>query len=475
MGILGITSATDGLYAVAAITSDHKLRIYDFLGSAIATTTGSINADAQYRIEGSIDNVTGSMTLDTYNEHSRTPIAGLSLSVTGQNFGTGAIKNLLIGRCFNNAATLTANWYFDAVALRCGTTDRIGPAFTEGPVTIATLKRWNGSVLQDFSDIRAFDGYFYPPVASVSFPAYPPATNNPPVAAYTYSVTNLSVTTNASGSSDSDGTVASYTWNWGDNTSNTTGVASSHTYLSGGTYTVTLTVTDDDGAIDTETKSITVTSPNPSPTTTFWHSFNGGTPGQAVVANGGEGMNWDEVTITPAGSLVYDAGGRNGTVCAKTVGAAGVSRLGFSTTNITKGAGGLWYKLANAPSADGRLLDVRDGTTTVGGILIRSTRVVRLMVGTAGVSTHDSPAITLGNWYWITTAWDLDQDKAQIVIYNEDGTVFFDSTFKAITTAATQFNVMRFGHIAAISDGALIEDPQFNINTNTPLPPWRPL
>jgi len=61
----------------------------------------------------------------------------------------------------------------------------------------------------------------------------------------------------ASGSSDPDGTITNYAWDFGDGKT-TTGATSSHSYSSSGTYTVTLTVTDNDGLTGTTTKSITV-------------------------------------------------------------------------------------------------------------------------------------------------------------------------------------------------------------------------
>ena len=73
------------------------------------------------------------------------------------------------------------------------------------------------------------------------------STNAPPTAAFTSSCTNLSCTFDASTSSDSDGTVASYAWAFGDGMSGT-GVAPSRTYAKAGTYTVTLTVEDNGGA-----------------------------------------------------------------------------------------------------------------------------------------------------------------------------------------------------------------------------------
>ncbi len=88
------------------------------------------------------------------------------------------------------------------------------------------------------------------------------ATNQPPVAQFTgptTGVVNTALSFNGSGSSDPDGTIASYAWTFGDNT--TAAVASpTKTYTAAGAYAVTLTVTDNRGATATRTASITITS-----------------------------------------------------------------------------------------------------------------------------------------------------------------------------------------------------------------------
>ena len=60
------------------------------------------------------------------------------------------------------------------------------------------------------------------------------------------------------GSTDSDGSIASYSWNFGDGTTSTL-ANPSHTYTAANTYNVSLTVTDNEGATNTASTTATIT------------------------------------------------------------------------------------------------------------------------------------------------------------------------------------------------------------------------
>ncbi|WP_075341626.1 PKD domain-containing protein [Tenacibaculum agarivorans] len=135
--------------------------------------------------------------------------------------------------------------------------------------------------------------------------------NRAPIADFTTDVNSgespLTVQFDASGSSDPDGDVLTYSWDFGDSNSST-GISVSHNYTTPGAYTATLTVND--GSLeDTQTITITVSDTSggpvsgcsfntpsssalPSMNTSFEHIFVlGNGPDLSMVRN--FGINWD--------------------------------------------------------------------------------------------------------------------------------------------------------------------------------------
>jgi len=118
--------------------------------------------------------------------------------------------------------------------------------------------------------------------------------NIPPTAAFTASASKLRVSVDGTGSTDPDGTVAGYSWNWGDGTPDSTGPTADHTFQSPGTKTVTLTVTDDRGAIATHVENVTTVA-NVAPSA----SFTVGTPaGLAVTTDASASLDTDGTIST---------------------------------------------------------------------------------------------------------------------------------------------------------------------------------
>jgi PKD repeat protein len=98
------------------------------------------------------------------------------------------------------------------------------------------------------------------------------------------------ITFSSNGSGDTDGTIASYAWAFGDGTTGV-GPSPSKTYATPGTYTVTLTVTDDDGATGTDQATVTIGS-----------SGGGNTPPIARANGPYSGVAGTPLTLSSAGS-----------------------------------------------------------------------------------------------------------------------------------------------------------------------------
>jgi len=102
--------------------------------------------------------------------------------------------------------------------------------------------------------------------------------------------TNEIIKFNASASYDLDGTIVTYSWDFGDGNV-ATGVFVEHSYVDDGAYNVTLTVTDDDNATDTATSTKYVW--NRPPVANFTESAETISTGEVVSFNASESYDPD--------------------------------------------------------------------------------------------------------------------------------------------------------------------------------------
>lgn len=123
-----------------------------------------------------------------------------------------------------------------------------------------------------------------------------------PVADFSSSASDLSVNfTDAS--TDSDGSIVSYSWSFGDGSSSNS-ANPSHTYASEGTYTVTLTVTDNDGQTNSTSKAVTVTEASANTIEASFGSASLNKRGRLVVYLNWEGATGNNVDIYRNGNYI---------------------------------------------------------------------------------------------------------------------------------------------------------------------------
>ncbi len=156
--------------------------------------------------------------------------------------------------------------------------------------------------------------------------------NAEPKADFTFTTSGLTVNFTDT-SSDTDGTIASRNWNFGDGGTSTS-QNPSHAYGAAGSYTVGLTVTDNNGATGTVSKNVTVTVPSNLVLTytasNYWFyyrvtlSWSGGTGPYKVLRNGSQiatnltGTSYVN-NLTRRGTYTYQVCKTDGTLCSNVV------------------------------------------------------------------------------------------------------------------------------------------------------------
>jgi len=241
-----------------------------------------------------------------------------------------------------------------------------------------------------------------------------PANANP-TASFTSSCTMLACTFNGSASSDSDGQIHAYSWNFGDG-GKAIGPTASHTYVASGTYPVKLTVVDDRGGIGSVTHNVTVTG-----TSQNFISFVGKASSTGNLISHSVQLP-TSVVAGDALILLYSIN-TNATMSSPTGGVTGWTTVGATTSGLAQTK--VWRKVASAADP-GKTVRIDLSKQSKGSLILL---VYRGTNTTNPVATFASSVPTGSSASRVTPVVNVAGTKSWVISYWMHG----DSTTTALT------------------------------------------
>jgi PKD repeat protein len=243
--------------------------------------------------------------------------------------------------------------------------------------------------------------------------------NTAPDAALDATCSGLVCALSAAGSTDADGGIQSYAWDFGDGTTANTGSVktASHTYAAAGTYQVRVTVTDDRGATDAVARSVTVA---PAAETI---SFVGAANASANAVNHTVAV---PAGVAPGDGLLLFLSENTHAAIGDPTGVAGWQPL--DTLDGGNGTTRVWRKVAG-PGDAGSSVRVALGAQSKASLMVAAYRGTR---GTDPVAAYARATDTASSATRVTPAAPVTQAQAWAVSYWMHG----DSATTALTPPA---------------------------------------
>jgi len=239
-----------------------------------------------------------------------------------------------------------------------------------------------------------------------------------PTAVATASCTGLTCSFNGSGSTDPDGTVASYAWTFGDGSTGT-GATPTHGYATAGTYTYTLTVTDNQGLASTPVQG-TVVATGPANAIGFTASADNynksGTSVSVTTPNAVSAGNTELLYVTTTNNTANAISAPLGWTLVTTQNSLPLQASVFEKTAGSGDAGSV--VTASVTSAGPIAIQLVDYSN------VGSSALVTAGAADSSTASHTAPAVNVangGSWvvsFWSdksssTTAWTLPGDVTQ--------------------------------------------------------------
>lgn len=328
---------------------------------------------------------------------------GVGYLIASSQAASDTLNSYLVYERQGNNAFIRSFKVVPGVVDGCGRTDGIdslaadlGPAFPNGIFVCQD----NTNTLPGNSGNQNFK--FVPLERVVGLSSEPPPNEPPSAVITTANCSGLGCAVSGVGSSDSDGTIDAYSWDFGDGGA-ATGATASHTYMVAGDYTITLTVIDDDGDSDQASRLVSVTEAIGAIEFVAQAMSNVNSTSHALVV---------PLAVAPGDGLLLLFGTNTTAAIAEPTGVTGWQPL--DTLVMSGATTRVWRKVAG-PSDAGSTLRINLSGISKGNLMLiayRGTSSVDPVAAfsraadAAGRSSHTSPTATVTSpASWVVSYW----------------------------------------------------------------------